>query len=106
LLSYEKFIAPQKRINRYFGIAVIRKKLDEHWAKDKELVLSVDENYTNSEMLKSLTERVTLIGRIRKDTRLYSIPAAQSNSGRKRFMGIGTLPQRRFDSLSSTHTKR
>lgn len=68
-------------------IALVRKKLDEQGAKDKVLVLSVDGSYTNSEVLKSLPERVTLIGRIRKDTKLYSIPGKQSNSGRKKVYG-------------------
>ncbi len=38
-------------------------------------------------MLKHLPERVTLIGRIRKDTKLYDLPQSQPQLGRKRTYG-------------------
>lgn len=65
----------------------IRAKLDIQGAKDKDLIMSVDGSYTNSEVLKSLPERVTLIGRIRKDTKLYRKPETQSSLGRKKVYG-------------------
>ena len=68
-------------------IALLRKRLDGQGYKDKELVVGVDGSYTNKEVLKNLPQRTTLVGRIRKDTKLYSLPGEQSGSGRKRVYG-------------------
>lgn len=68
-------------------IALLRKKLNEQGAEDKTLVMSVDGSYTNSELLKGLPKGVTLIGRIRKDTKLYSMPEPQARLGRKKVYG-------------------
>jgi hypothetical protein len=65
----------------------LRQSLDQNQAKSKELYLSVDGSYTNSTVLKNLLERVTLIGRIRKDTRLHKIPELYNNIGRKKVYG-------------------
>ena len=68
-------------------ITLLRKTLDAQEYKDKELVVGVDNSYTNKEVLKHLPQRTTLVGRIRKDTKLYKLPEAQSGSGRKRVYG-------------------
>jgi len=68
-------------------IALLRKTLDAQGYKDKELVVGVDNSYTNKEVLKHLPQRTTLVGRIRKDTKLYELPEAQPPSGRKRVYG-------------------
>ena len=68
-------------------ITLLRKTLDDQGHKDKELVVGVDGSYTNKEVLKNLPQRVTLVGRIRKDTKLYALPEVQSGSGRKRVYG-------------------
>lgn len=68
-------------------IQAIRNKLDAHGADTKTLLLSVDGSYTNREIFKGLPERVTLIGRIRKDTKLYRLPEKNENPGRKRVYG-------------------
>ena len=65
----------------------LRDGLDNQGAKDRQLVASVDGSYTNEEVLKNLPERTTLIGRIRKDTKLYAFPVEQPGSGRKRVYG-------------------
>ena len=65
----------------------LRNSLDKQGVTDKQLVVSVDGSYTNEEVLKHLPERVTLIGRIRKDTKLYAFPVEQPGSGRKRVYG-------------------
>ncbi|MBI5864215.1 MAG: transposase [Planctomycetes bacterium] len=50
----------------------LRDELDQvHQAADCELVLVVDGSYTNQTVLPALPERTTLIGRIRKDAKLY-----------------------------------
>jgi hypothetical protein len=65
----------------------LRYALDKQGVGDKQLVVSVDGSYTNEEVLKHLPERVTLIGRIRKDTKLYNKPETQPDFGRKRVYG-------------------
>jgi hypothetical protein len=68
-------------------IEVLRNKLDLHGAKQRVLVVSVDGSYTNETVLKSLADRVTLIGRIRKDAKLYALPDEQPAKGRKKVYG-------------------
>ena len=68
-------------------IKVLRKNLDSQAAKDRQLVVSVDGSYTNENVLKNLPEKVTLIGRIRKDTVLNELPDAKgASAGRKGYM--------------------
>ena len=68
-------------------IKAFREKLNRQGASDKQLLIGVDGGYTNSEVLKNLPEGVTLIGRIRKDTKLYALPENQVGVGRKRVYG-------------------
>jgi len=68
-------------------IKKLRQSLDEQGAAGKELYLSVDGSYTNANVLKNLPGRVTLIGRIRKDTRLYKMPESSNHTGRRRVYG-------------------
>jgi hypothetical protein len=65
----------------------LRSKLDKDGASEKQLVVSVDGGYTNESVLKKMDDRITLIGRIRKDTKLYRIPVDQSGVGRKKVYG-------------------
>lgn len=70
-------------------IKSLRDKLDQQGQDKRMLCMGVDGSYTNETILKSLPERVTLIGRIRKDCKLYEIPE-QSDSkskGRKKVYG-------------------
>lgn len=68
-------------------IELLRKELDKEGAKDRVLYVSVDGSYTNETVLKSLPEKTVLIGRIRKDTKLYSFPVQEKQTGRKRVYG-------------------
>lgn len=68
-------------------IKQIRNKLDQDGYYQKQLLMSVDGSYTNKEVIKNLPDNVTLIGRIRKDTKLYYIPEEQITPGRKRVYG-------------------
>jgi hypothetical protein len=68
-------------------IKVLREKLNQSGKGKEQLVISVDGSYTNAQVLKNLPDKVTLIGRIRKDTKLYSLPNVQSQKGRKRVYG-------------------
>lgn len=82
----------QKKITRLskqgaLRIELLRKQLDEQGVKDKILYISVDGSYTNGTVLKSLPARTVLIGRIRKDTRLYGLPRQEKQTGRKQVYG-------------------
>lgn len=68
-------------------ITALRKSLDTNGAMGKKLCVSVDGSYTNSTVLKELPENVTLIGRVRKDTRLHKIPDTGNKTGRRRVYG-------------------
>lgn len=68
-------------------IQALRDSLDSQGAKHRQLYASVDGSYTNEAVLKTLPDRVTLIGRIRKDTKLYKFPDQQPGTGRKRAYG-------------------
>jgi hypothetical protein len=68
-------------------ITNLRKYLDNNGSKEQELFLSVDGSYTNENVLKKLPKKVTLIGRIRKDTRLHKLPQTSKHTGRKRVYG-------------------
>lgn len=70
-------------------ISALIKGLDLDGHSDKSLVVSVDGSYTNESVLKNLDKNVTLIGRIRKDSRLYGLPdlAETNGKGRKRVYG-------------------
>ncbi len=68
-------------------IKALRESLDNSNAADKQLIISVDGSYTNDEVLKNMPKRTTLIGRIRKDTKLFSLPAQSESTGRKRVYG-------------------
>jgi hypothetical protein len=68
-------------------IAHLRNTVDSQGYQTKELVVGVDGSYTNKQVLKNLPQRTTLIGRIRKDTKLYTLPEVQPGSGRKRVYG-------------------
>lgn len=68
-------------------INAFRQALNVEGYGEREVLLSVDGSYTNSEVLKNLPNGVTLIGRIRKDTKLYKQPIQQPQLGRKRIYG-------------------
>lgn len=60
----------------------------------RPLRLLVDGRFTNRQLLKSLSAATTVIGRIRKDAKLYH-PAASGNSGgrRKRYGELAPTPE-------------
>jgi hypothetical protein len=69
-------------------IKEIRKRVDSCDGKDREIYLSVDGSYTNSTILKGLPDRVTLIGRVRKDAKFYHLPETETTKGRKKVYGV------------------
>jgi hypothetical protein len=68
-------------------IAQLRNNLNLEGKQNQRLGLCVDGSYTNSEVLKNLPGNVTLIGRIRKDSKLYTVPGKAESVGRKRVYG-------------------
>lgn len=68
-------------------IKVLREELDQNGHQGKQLIIGVDGSYTNAQVIKNLPDKVTLIGRIRKDTKLYELPNTQERTGRKRVYG-------------------
>jgi hypothetical protein len=71
------------------AICNLREGLDNESMGGRQLVVSVDGGYTNSSVVRALPERTTLIGRIRKDAKLYARPEDDEpvRRGRKRFYG-------------------
>lgn len=71
-------------------IVSLRQSLDAQGQSARPLHLFVDGGYTNATVLKSLPSRTVLIGRIRKDARLFSLPSESQPSntrGRPRHYG-------------------
>ena len=69
-------------------IAQLRSQLDDDPENaGRQLMVTVDGGYTNGTVLRRLPERVTVIGRIRKDAKLYAPPGSQPGRGRKRLYG-------------------
>lgn len=60
---------------------------DQHDGRRRTLWCTVDGGYTNSTVLKSLPPNTELIGRIRRDAKLYFLPPANARKGRKRVYG-------------------
>jgi hypothetical protein len=68
-------------------IQELRNKLNAQGAEKRQLIMGVDGSYTNKTVLKSLPEGVTIIGRIRKDAKLYEFPEHHNGVGRKKVYG-------------------
>lgn len=70
-------------------ICALRHELDHDLnGFSRPLVVCVDGSFTNQTVFRNLPERTTLIGRIRKDAKLYALPDSHpSTQGRKRNYG-------------------
>jgi len=69
-------------------IAALRKGLNDDGFAGKKLILSVDGSYTNETVLRNIPANVELIGRIRKDAKLYALPEPRpGRRGRTRYYG-------------------
>ena len=56
--------------------------------REKTIICAVDGGFTNSTVLRNLPENVVLVGRIRKDARLFDVPPEETvRRGRKRYYG-------------------
>ena len=69
-------------------VATLRRQLDaEPTLPARHLRLVVDGRFTNAKLLKNLPPNTTLIGRIRRDAKLFFLPQNQAATGRKRLYG-------------------
>ncbi len=78
----------------------LRTRLDEDGQQYRPLILAVDGTFTNRVVLTNLPDRVTVIGRIRKDAKLFAPPAVEPRRrGHPRIYGeqIQTPDQIRLD---------
>jgi len=66
----------------------LRNSLDKECnSAQRTLIASLDGTFTNKTVLKNIPERTDLIGRIRKDAKLYYLPENLGGKGRKRVYG-------------------
>lgn len=68
-------------------LAQLRERADQAGGAERHLLVSVDGSYTNTEVFKHLPERTTIVGRIRKDAKLYRPAGGQPPTGRRRVYG-------------------
>jgi hypothetical protein len=68
-------------------LRTMRQQMDQGPGAGRPLVATVDGRFTNSTVLKTLPQRTTLIGRVRKDAKLYHLPERQPERGRKKKYG-------------------
>ena len=104
-----KEIKKQSRLSLQGSLKIkgLREKFDEQDHKHRTLCINVDGSYTNSTVLKNLPERTTLIGRIRKDTKLFlPFDQHQAGKGRKRVYGDRIPPQSKSGKVKSIHGNR
>ena len=67
-------------------ISHLRQQMDQS-DPQRRLVVCVDGRFTNRTFLRHIPERTVIIGRIRKDARVYRLPETQPVVGRKRKYG-------------------
>jgi hypothetical protein len=71
-------------------IQALRQLVDQEAGPERELRVCADATFTNRTVLKALPPRTVLIGRIRKDARLFALPTVdQENHGRGRHRCYG-----------------
>lgn len=77
----------------------LRQRLDQNGVAQRGLLVSVDGSYTNKEVFKHLPGRTTVVGRIRKDAKLYHPADGHPPTGRRRIYGeqLPTPEQIRVD---------
>jgi len=89
-----KEVKKQSRLSLQGSLKIkdLRDKLDQQDHQHRTLCINVDGSYTNSTVLKNLPERTILIGRIRKDAKLFlPFEGQQFGKGRKKVYG-GRIP--------------
>ena len=71
-------------------IQALRQLINEEAGRERQLLVCADATFTNSTVLKALPPHTVLIGRMRKDARLFALPTTeQENHGRGRHRCYG-----------------
>lgn len=87
----EKYKEDRKKTNiNQYGMARlkrIREQMDQDGQQERHIQIAVDNRFTNQLVFKQLPPNTTLIGRIRKDTQLFTLPDRIQSRGRKRVYG-------------------
>ncbi len=65
-------------------VATLRRTMDGEGEDKRTLVVAFDGGYTNKTLFKTIPERTVLVGRARKDARLFAAPAQDAPQGRGR----------------------
>ena len=104
-------VAQRTRNLSHAGVAMIsslRHDIDRLDSSSRPLIVTVDGSYTNRTVLKQLPACTALIGRIRKDSRLFHPPLVQPDLGRRRVYGerAATPEQIRTDDTIPWQTVR
>ncbi|MDO8587367.1 MAG: transposase [Armatimonadota bacterium] len=75
------------------SIRKLRAGLDaQQGGRDRQLIVAVDGGYTNAVVFRNIPERTCLIGRVRKDAKLFAAPQpTDAGRGRPRVYGDPTL---------------
>mgnify|MGYP001596548508 CR=1 FL=1 len=70
-------------------IAHLRTSLDRDGHDTRSLIMSVDGSFTNQAVFRSIPDKTVVIGRIRKDAKIFAVPtlATESTRGRTRWYG-------------------
>ena len=69
-------------------LAHLRQQMDQSGSAQRRLIVTIDGRFTNSTVLRSMPDRTTLIGRVRKDSVFHFAPTEQAERGRKRKYGL------------------
>jgi hypothetical protein len=65
-------------------VAALRRSMDDEGEDKRSLVVAFDGGYTNKALFKAIPERTALVGRARKDAKLFAAPAQDAPQGRGR----------------------
>jgi SRSO17 transposase len=79
----------QQKISKISAVGAARLANLRAQVPDREIICAVDGGFTNKEVVRSIPENTVLIGRIRKDARLFRVPeeAGEASRGRKKYYG-------------------
>lgn len=80
----------RRNINLVGGqrLTQLRRQMDATGSAARQIIATVDGRFTNSTLLRQVSERTTLIGRVRKDAAFFHPPTQQPAHGRKRKYGL------------------
>lgn len=98
--EWEEF-GRQQTVTKVSVVAAKRLKDLSNDVGERRIICAMDGGYTNRTVFRDIPENATLIGRIRKDARLYAVPDNErlSGRGRRRYYGdaLPTPEQARQD---------